>query len=775
MKGNHIIEKMAAVVFPSLLLIVFLGQLQGQVDKQDDRVPLYLLNILPFPDDSPGSGWDRADELIPAAQLAVDQINNASGILPGYKLQVVSVDAEACGITTISKGLVNTYANFFDPKKPLNVVGFTGLFCSTVTEFITSVFGIPEMTYLQLAGSTTPQHRDSDAFPWLVHTVSSSIALNNAVLAILRESKWRRISTVYDSSTLAHKTTKSDLERQAMNATEFNVTRSIQIDPFDNVFPTIINSQSRIVYVSALNSGCAEILCEAYHRDAIYPGYVYILLDRSIPGLISEANITNCSPSQIMKALEGVFFLRFGLANDEDTKLVSNVTYREYYNEYLQRLMEIEMATNNSQDLDKNNTYANAMYDQIWAFALALGNSLKTVEINNITLDNLQLQQSELFANIVKSEFQNLSFEGATGFVNFESSKGLEVSSVVNIYQVINGTEELVRIYKPLVSEKLIIKKNISSSAWPPDSFETRRYVLPPWLSTLIYIVISVCMFTTALVVLFMLVYRHRPEVKASSQWLNMIMITGCYFLYISCLTRNLTGGYQSNNYILFTVLCNIEIWLWMIGLVLLLAVLLFRLLRIRHIFQAYGKVSIYWRNKYLVMWISIVLSGAILILTTWASTDVIRMVRRTDYQPNATNSLPYFEERVICSCDKLGIWLAIALSYNGILMLFLVFLAVQTRKIRLSNFKNTKQINIFATTLSMTLAILVPTWLVIDVWKEDTVYRHFIVCFVFLCPAIYCHVFLFLPLVFATAKNIVAERKMGFVRKESQFHSSYK
>ena len=763
----------AAVLFQLLLLIVSFGQLQGQTDQQDDRVSLYLLNILPFPDDSPEAGWDRANELIPAAQLAVDQINNASGILPGYKLQVVSVDAEACGITTISKGLVNTYANLFDPKKPLNVVGFTGLFCLTVTEYITSVFGIPEMTYLQLAGSTTPEHHDSDAFPWLVHTVSSSSALNNAVLAILRESKWRRISTVYDSSTLSH---LSDLlERQAMDTVEFNVTISIQINPFNNVLPTIINSQSRIVYVSALDSGCAEILCEAYHRDAIYPGNVYILLDRSIPGLISEANITNCSPSQIMEALEGVFFLRFGLANDEDTKLVSNVTYREYYNEYLQRLMEIEMATNNSRDLDKNNTYANAMYDQIWAFALALGNSLKTVEINNITLDNLQLQQSELFANIVKSEFQNLSFEGATGFVKFN---GVEAKSVVNIYQVINGTEELVRIYNPLVSEELIFKKNISSSEWPPDSFETRRYTLPPWLSTLIYIAISVCMFITALVVLSMLACRNRPEVMASSQWLNMIMITGCYFLYISCLTRNLTGGYQSNNNTLFTVLCNIEIWLWMIGLVLLLAALLFRLLRVYRIFQAYGKMSHYWKNKYLVMWICIILSGAVLILTTWASVDLIRMVRRVNYQPNASNSLPYFEERVICSCDTLGIWLAIALSYNGILMLFLVFLAVQTQKIRLSNFKNTKQINIFATTLSMTLAILVPTWLVIDVWKEDAVNGHFIVCFVILCPAIYCHVFLFLPQVFATAKNIMAERKVvdrRLMRRESQFHNEIK
>lgn len=208
-----------------------------------------------------------------------------------------------------------------------------------------------------------------------------------------------------------------------------------------------------------------------------------------------------------------------------------------------------------------------------------------------------------------------------------------------------------------------------------------------------------------------------------------------------------------------------------MIGLVLLLSALLFRLLRVHRIFKAYGKVSHYWKDKYLVMWIFIVSFGAILILTTWTSVDSIRMVLRVDYhQSNA----PYFEERLICSCDTLGIWLAIVLSYNGILMVFVVFLAVQTRKIRLSNFKNTKQINIFATI--MTLAILVPIWLVIDVVKEDTVNGHFIVCSVFLCPAIYCQLFLFLPQVFVTAKNILAEGKVvnkWLVKRESQFHTS--
>lgn len=217
------------------------------------------------------------------------------------------------------------------------------------------------------------------------------------------------------------------------------------------------------------------------------------------------------------------------------------------------------------------------------------------------------------------------------------------------------------------------------------------------------------------------------------------------------------------------------EIWLWMIGMVLLLSAMLFRLLRVHRIFKAYGKMSHYWKDKYLVLWILIILSGAILILITWTCVDSIRLVSSIDYQPNTP--VPYFEKHSICSSDTFGIFLAVALSYNGILMVFVVFLAVQTRKIRLSNFKNTKQINVFAATLGVTLTILVPLWLVIDVSKEDNVNGHLIVCSVFLCPAIYCHVFLFLPQVFVTVKNIMAERKVvGRVQllkrsRQSQFH----
>ena len=84
---------------------------ESTTDHERDRTDIYLLNVLPYPDERPFAGWDRGFELIPAGQLAEEQINNRSDILPGYRLNLINVGSEACGISQITKGLIN----FFNP------------------------------------------------------------------------------------------------------------------------------------------------------------------------------------------------------------------------------------------------------------------------------------------------------------------------------------------------------------------------------------------------------------------------------------------------------------------------------------------------------------------------------------------------------------------------------------------------------------------------------------------------------------------------------------
>ena len=86
----------------SLSLSLLLGLVGVSLGKE----PLYLLSLLPYPSDVPSlqPSWDGAPSVIPAAYLAVDQINNSSRVLPNYHLELVNGDC-SCNIT--NKAVVN--------------------------------------------------------------------------------------------------------------------------------------------------------------------------------------------------------------------------------------------------------------------------------------------------------------------------------------------------------------------------------------------------------------------------------------------------------------------------------------------------------------------------------------------------------------------------------------------------------------------------------------------------------------------------------------------
>lgn len=275
---------------------------------------------------------------------------------------------------------------------------------------------------------------------------------------------------------------------------------------------------------------------------------------------------------------------------------------------------------------------------------------------------------------------------------------------------------------------------------------------------------VVLCIVLTTLNLIFLLVFRKRPEVKASSPYLNLVTFTGCYFIFTATLMRNVSKSYQITNYNAYTLLCNMEVWLVELGIILIFSVLLMRLLRIRQIFRAHGKVGNYWKNEYLMMYIFVICFGGIAILALWITVDKMQVVTTIQYKPSATP--PYFESRSVCRCDKLGIWMAILHSYIGILVTLVIFLAVQTRKIRLRRFKDTKKINAFIFTTCITSSILVTLWHVIEVAQNNEVGGHFIVCSALLSTAVYCQLFFFLPLIFA----VLCESSQ---RRESQFSTA--
>ena len=762
------------ILLELLLCTLFIFVLvSGQTNNSEEgdnvgsgRRKLHLVNVLPFPNGRADSGWDRAYELIPAAELAVKHINNAnnSTFLEGYQLELVSVESEPCGVSTGLEGLVNTFANVLYPNT-MNVVGLSGLFCSSVTGVLAPIFSFPNITYVQLSGSTNPIHHDSLKFPWLINLISSSAVLNDAVLALMNTFDWQSIGLIHESLNSGFsKAVAQDFLDRDIFSTEFNLPTVIPVTI--NSSPNLAQVEAKIILFIGSAVEAVRFLCAAYQQNARYPDYVYIFQSRSLLDYVSNANFTYCTQDQIKDVIEGVIIVEYGLVSENTSRLVSNMSYAEYYQEYNIRLLEMELTRNIT--LDKNNIYSNSMYDELWAFALALKASFGELE-GIIDLNNLSRVQTGQFANIIRDNLLKVSFQGASGFVQFDKNR--DIGSDVNIYQVINTSMEQIGEY---VNNSLILLRNISL---PNDRFETVIHFLPRRLIIALDVINVFCLIFITLIFVFMLIFRNRPEVKSSSPYLNILIFAGGYMVFFAAGVRTLTRGYPFPSDTSFTFACNVEVWFGSLGTNLIFSTLFVRLLRVWRIFKSFEKLSKYWRDGYLIIIILLMCSGGLIILIVWTITDTIR---KTPIKELIQSTPPYFEIQFICSSDQLGLWLAAAFSYVGLIVFIVVIMAILTRKIKRRNFKDTKKVNAYVIFMFIKLSILMPLWYVVDRIAGNESCRTYPYFYSFITVGLFSQLFLFLPQVYITLLNIIIERFGGNFgiplyrtkRRDTQFSS---
>ena len=191
----------AAVITLSLVSLAHFQQSADDLNNQNCNI-LHLPNVQPFPDLSEFSGFDGGLNLIPAAHLAAEEINNSSDILQGFKLKVVDIDSEACGRDTIIKGLINFYRELVTHDPRQCIVGAMGFPCSTVTSALAPIIGHQNIGYVTLANSGSPAHRNITQYPNLFHTISPSSVHNKVLASLMQRFNWRQIGVVYDSNTI---------------------------------------------------------------------------------------------------------------------------------------------------------------------------------------------------------------------------------------------------------------------------------------------------------------------------------------------------------------------------------------------------------------------------------------------------------------------------------------------------------------------------------------------------------------------------------------------
>ena len=698
------------------------GDAASQDRTMGECPTLYLLNVQPYPVKEEESTalfiWDKAYELIPAGHLAVEQIKNRSDILPGHELKLIDIDSEACGMNTVIKGITNTYRELVNPNQTC-IVGVIGLFCSPVTSAISPIISHPNIGgYVHIAASTSPVHRKSDRSEdsGLFHIIESSSVFNEATLALMRTYNWKRITSVHTESEFYFMSTSVDfIDRVSLNPGYELVTRIPIVDDspvhiiehITEKFDTVKEKGARISYWSVTYDQAAYLLCMAYQRNFTWPGYVYIIQEHNVDRILEIK--TSCSKEEILRAMEGVFILDYRLYVEDDTELVSGVNYSEFQQLYTNKLKEFANIQNESL---QRNLYANSLYDQVWAFALAINKSLMSIKSKNLSFENYGLgKRLPTLSNILKNGLKHVSFQGASGQIDFSENQGSP--TFVNIFQIQEGNTNLVGVYNSYSRNVTLTQAALRVSDVPKDTFDTVYQLLPPWLGACI-LVAQVALFVLITTNLILIIWWKRErEVKAISPLLSILMMIGCYFLCAAPLFLTVYRMFVIETMALVTSLCYLKIWA-STGIELILSTLFLKLLRIYHIFHAKQMVmmSDYWVDKYLVIYALLICVGKVLLLILWNSTTPISSDVSREYIEGGSG-LPYYQGTTHCVTSE--VWSAVTLLYSGVLLFMVVVLAIETRHIKNDTYKDTKKVNVFIFLVVIVLAITVPLRIIFE------------------------------------------------------------
>ena len=659
---------------------------------------LRLLNVQPYPDDGVFAGFDRGLDLVPAAHLAAKEINNRSDILAGFNLEIVDIDSEAYGREIITKGLVNFYKELVSQDPSRCIVGVMGFVCSSVTNVLVPIISHQSIGYVILANSVSPAHRNNiKEYPNLFHTISSSSVINEALISLMQRFNWKRIGVVYDSVTIIYRTTATDFIQRTLVLPEVELTTLIPIisnsatNVISDAFDNINAEEARITYWHGSDDQNAFCLCEAYRRQFLYPGFVYIL--RSNPHNIDNllAANTNCNKKEILHAAEGVFMLDYRLEVDDDTVLISGWNYSEFRQRYAKELEEYARVSNETLRVS---IYGNSFYDQVWAFGLALNNSLPYIRSENLSFSDYTINGNPgPISSIIKRELMKLSFQGASGLTEFSADQAQRSPTYVNIFQIQKGKPKLIGVYNPYSHNVTLTEAAPLINDIPPDTFDIVYQLLPPWL--------GICLLTSQGILfglittnLFLILkWKDETDIKATSPYLSLLMMIGCYVLCVTSMIQIANRMFVSNTIIMaMKFLCYLETWT-SLGTDLILAVLFLKLMRIYQIFRTFGKISKYWRDQYIFICILAICLGKVVLVILWNSTDSIGVEVHKEYV-KVPDQLPYYVDTVICYSSR--VWLVAAGLYSGVLLFLVVILAVATRHIKRENFKDTKKINAF-------------------------------------------------------------------------------
>uniref|UniRef100_A0A671MHS6 Gamma-aminobutyric acid type B receptor subunit 1-like n=1 Tax=Sinocyclocheilus anshuiensis TaxID=1608454 RepID=A0A671MHS6_9TELE len=653
---------------------------------------LYIGALFPM-----SGGWPGGQACLPAAQMALDLVNNRTDILPDYELELIHYDS-MCDPGEATKLLYDLLYT-----EPIKIVLMPG--CSSVSTLVAEAARMWNLIVFSY-GSSSPALSNRQRFPTFFRTHPSATLHNPTRVRLFQKWGWTKIATI-QQTTEVFTSTLDDLEERVKEAgIEISVRQSFLTDPavaVKNLKP-VLGTQTFKTWFH---------LWQVFKEKLYGKKYVWFLIGWYADNWFKIKDpAINCTVENMTEAVEGHVTTEIVMLNPETVRGASNLTSQEFLAQLMSRL--------GGKNPEETGGFQEAplAYDAVWALALALNKTVAPLRAKGWTLEDFNYNNKEITAEIYRA-LNTSSFEGVSGHVVFDAQGSRMAWTLIE--QLQGGSYKKIGYYDST-------KGNLSwygNDKWiglGPPADQTRVIEEFRYLSQKLFVSMSVFAglgILLGIVCLSFNIYNSSIRYIQNSQpYLNNMTAVGCVLALAAVFPLGIDGLHVHRSQ--FPVVCQFRLWLLGLGFSLAYGSMFTKIWWVHTVFTKKDEKK--EKRKHLEPWklyatVAVLLAIDVLSLLIWQIVDPLHITVEKFTKEAPKEDLDVLIQPLLehCSSEKMNTWLGVVYGYKGLLLLLGIFLAYETKSISTEKINDHRAVGMAIYNVAVLCMITAPVTMILS------------------------------------------------------------
>ncbi|XP_050449945.1 gamma-aminobutyric acid type B receptor subunit 2 isoform X2 [Cataglyphis hispanica] len=636
-----------------------------------------------------------------AAKLAVERVNE-SDVLKRFRLRLIYNDTKCDSGVAVDRFF---HALYSTRKK--NLMPFLlGTACSEVTETLAKI--VPYWNVIQVSfGSTAPALSDSNEFPLFLRTVAPDSSHNPARIALIKHFGWDTVTALSqtgDMYSLAVNDLVTELEQANITCT---ATITFAENDYKEQLRTLKELDTRIIIGSFSPKLARRVFCEAWKLGMHGGDYAWILPGDTVDSLMTSDRrygVGECSPSQLSQTLDGLIIVRSHATVVGDEISDSGLTSAKFTSELISR------------GADTSSKFAGQTYDAVWAMALALAKTEVLLNRQNESMAWYTHPKKD-FIYLLLKQLKLLRFIGVSGSVSFDDADRVGITA---FYQMQGHTIRRIAIYTPEDGKLIMNCPGCMATRWPGGQvpaarrvFRLRMVTVAPAAFLAVTCIASVGVTLALAFLAFNLHFRKHKSIKLSSPRLNNMAAVGCGLVYGAVILLGLDDATLPDSDGYYPTVCKARVYLLSAGFSLAFGSMFTKTYRVHRIFTRSRSGVV--KNKLLqdtqlIFLICMLLVIDVVVVTLWVILDPMqRHLQNLTLEISPQDRGVVYQPQVeVCRSQHTNGWLSALYVYKGLLLVVGVYMAWETRHVKIPALNDSQYIGMSVYFVVITSSIVV-------------------------------------------------------------------